>query len=98
MPDRAIRLAPAAADDLRDVKLYTIEKWGYPQWVEYLDRLDGLMRQLGIHPALGAARDDVRPGLRSLPIGSHVIWYRVAENRIEVVRLLHTAMDSQVQL
>ncbi len=46
------------------------------------------------------ARDDLRPGIRSLHVarhgrrGRHVIMYRARhENVIDVVRILHDAMD-----
>jgi toxin ParE1/3/4 len=46
------------------------------------------------------ARDDIRPGLRSLHVtrgrrrGRHFVVYRVAQpNVIEVLRILHDAMD-----
>jgi len=38
--------------------------------------------------------DEIRPGYRKFPRGSHVIFYRSATDcMIEIVRVLHRSMD-----
>jgi toxin ParE1/3/4 len=50
-------------------------------------------------PFLGRSRDsDLRPGLRSLPSGSYVIFYRVKQPTVRIVRVLHGARDAGVLL
>ncbi|HEV2620059.1 MAG TPA: type II toxin-antitoxin system RelE/ParE family toxin [Acidobacteriaceae bacterium] len=42
------------------------------------------------HPHIGRARDeDLRPGIRSFPVGDYVILYRLEGRRIFVLRVLH---------
>jgi toxin ParE1/3/4 len=43
---------------------------------------------------LGAGRDDIAPGYRSLPVGRHVVYYRGVQANIEIVRVLHGSMDA----
>jgi len=38
-------------------------------------------------------RDELAPGLRSLPVGNYVVFYRGREGGIEVIRVLHGARD-----
>jgi hypothetical protein len=33
------------------------------------------------------------PGMRSLPIESHILFYRVTANRLEIIRVLHGRQD-----
>ena len=54
----------------------------------------------GLEVPRSAARDEIRPGLRTLHVARegrrarHFILYRAAENHvIEVVRILHDAME-----
>lgn len=47
------------------------------------------------HPRAGRARDELGAGVRSfaVPTGRHVVYYRVAGEGIEALRLLHTSRD-----
>jgi toxin ParE1/3/4 len=44
-------------------------------------------------PLAGRNRDELQAGLRSLPVGNHIIFYREIEDGIEIVRVLHGAQD-----
>lgn len=98
MPNKPIHLSPAAADDLRHIQQHTISHWGIQQWRSYADDLDGLFKQLRDNPALGPKRNEVRLGLRSFPIGAHIIWYRNLPDTLEIVRVLHAAMSPDLWL
>lgn len=76
------RLAPEAEGDLDEIWLYTARESGS---VDIADRLiDSIAERfllLARHPHVGRARDaDLRPGLRSFPIGRYTILYRVTED------------------
>lgn len=45
------------------------------------------------NPRLGRARDELRPGLRSLCVGNYLIFYRLMNSAVQVVRVLHGARD-----
>lgn len=45
------------------------------------------------HPEMGRRREELAPSLRSIPIGSYLIFYRVSGDDIEIVRVLHAARD-----
>ena len=44
-------------------------------------------------PGMGRDRSELRPGIRSLPVKSYVIFYRFDEERVFVVRVLHGARN-----
>ena len=100
MPVKPVRLSYAAADDLRGIQRYTVNQWGSRQWQIYLDKLDGLFQQLGANPALGPERGEVSVGLRSFPMGmgARVIWHRDRDEDLEIVCILHGAMDPNTRL
>ncbi len=50
---------------------------------------------LGHFPDMGRARDELAPGLRSVVIEKHIVFYRATASAIEVVRILHTSRDVQ---
>jgi toxin ParE1/3/4 len=38
---------------------------------------------------MGRARDDIASGVRHFPVGRYLIFYRVLDDGVEVVRYLH---------
>lgn len=42
--------------------------------------------------------DILHPGLRFLPEGNYLIFYRLREEHLEVVRILHGARDITTEL
>lgn len=45
------------------------------------------------HPLAGRARDEVRPGLRSMAASPHIVFYRVRGRAVEIVRVLDGRRD-----
>lgn len=95
--NRRIVLAPEARQDLRDILLYTERRWDKQQRVAYKSKLNQAIRALGRYPYRGRERDDVSAGLRGIPIEAHVIFYRVDEWVVTIVRVLHAAIDLEDQ-
>jgi len=58
-----------------------------------LDRVDEKSALLARNPRLGAERSDIRPGLRYFVVGEYLILYRIIEDGIEVVRVVHGRRD-----
>lgn len=59
----------------------------------FVDSLDRKLRALAERPHMGRTREELADGLRSLPVGRYVIFYRVLAEGIEVVRVVHGARD-----
>ena len=87
-------LTHKAVADLRAIALYTGERWGRDRRTRYIRHLDQAFRLLAKNPRAGKPCDDILPGYRKFPRGSHVIFYRDGVDCvIEVVRVLHKSMD-----
>ncbi|WP_245454982.1 type II toxin-antitoxin system RelE/ParE family toxin [Mesorhizobium sp. M9A.F.Ca.ET.002.03.1.2] len=54
-----------------------------------LDRFEARWQQLATYPFSGAPREDIAPGIRHLVVGEYLTLYRVADDAIEIVRVLH---------
>jgi toxin ParE1/3/4 len=49
---------------------------------------------LASFPNIGRSRDmDLRPGLRSFPVGEYVILYRIQKQDVLILRVLHGSRD-----
>lgn len=58
-----------------------------------LDTLDARINRLAEHPLLGPARPDIRRDLRYLVCDNYLVLYRVLDDAVEVVRVLHGARN-----
>jgi toxin ParE1/3/4 len=58
-----------------------------------LDQIDARCEGLGEYPEKGVQRDGLMPGMRSLPEGNYVIFYRINGDRVEILRVLHGSRD-----
>lgn len=70
-----------------------MKTWGDKQADVYEALLAAAVRQVSEHPLLGRPRDDVRPGLRGFVVGQHIVLYRVGDEEIEVLRVVHARRD-----
>ncbi|MFM8717111.1 MAG: type II toxin-antitoxin system RelE/ParE family toxin [Spartobacteria bacterium] len=59
----------------------------------YIDHLRDRALELIAFPQLGRTRDEIQPGLRSLLARNHLIFYRLQDAEIQVLRILHGSMD-----
>ena len=91
MPKKPSRLiwAPKADRDLLDIwNYYAVEASA-----EIADRVVGQIvtaaRRIVRLPLSGRARDDLKPGLRAVLAHPYVVFYRLAESDVEIVRVLH---------
>jgi toxin ParE1/3/4 len=91
MPEQGRRLvwAPRAKRDLADI-------WRYYARVASLEIADRLVREINgtaqrlVENALRwRVRDEIRPGLRSALVHPYVIFYRVENGVVQIVRVLH---------
>ncbi len=88
-------VSPAAQDDLINIYLYTDRTWGDSQAEKYLSQIEQQFLNLAKCPELGQDRFELYPGAKSFPQGKHVIFYRLVSEAIEIVRVLHTSMNTR---
>ena len=94
----SIALTPQAQDDIDAIAAYTLEHWGDAQMTQYVDEFHRRFDQLARFPEIGRRRLDVGRRYRSVPQGSHVIFYRVAARHLVIVRILHGRMSAERHL
>lgn len=87
-----LRIADQAKADLMDIWSYIAQD--NEQAADILsDRIADKFEQLLTLPGMGRERRDIGPGLRSFLQESYVIFYRLIDDGIEIVRVLHGARD-----
>ena len=86
------RLSRLAEQDLLDIWTY-IAKDNPDAADRFTDLLIQKCESLCDFPEIGTRRDELAPTLRSFPVGRYIIFYRVADPGIEVVRILSAYRD-----
>jgi len=89
MPTYELVIPPIAISDLEKIVQFGRSNWGDLKAHQYIEHLKNQFQQLTIHPKLGILRDEILPGIRSLGVDSHVIFYRIKKKQIEIIRILH---------
>jgi toxin ParE1/3/4 len=59
----------------------------------FIDLLIHHFQILGENPRAGRHRDELRPSYRSFPTGAYLIFYRIAEPGVCVMRVVHGHRD-----
>jgi len=82
-----------AERDLIDIWLYSFENWGEAQADKYHDELTNAFITIAENPLIGTSCEDVRQGYRKYHVNRHLIFYRIAEDTVQIVRVLGEEMD-----
>ena len=91
------RISRAARQDLLRIGRFTERRWGKAKRNHYLGQLDEAFALIGKNDSIGNICDEIYPGYRKFPEGSHVIYYRVTD-MVEIIRILHERMDPDLYL
>jgi toxin ParE1/3/4 len=90
----AHRLSPEAEAELDGIWYYIATESGSIDVADrFIDSLTGRFYLLSLSPYIGRRGDeDLRPGMRSFPVGEYIILYRVED---EDVLILHVVQGSR---
>jgi toxin ParE1/3/4 len=91
-------LGPRAQRDIDEIWDYSAQAWNAGQAEIYIRRIQRALVRLAEQPRLGRSCDDIRPGYRKFRTGSHFVFYRLIDDGIDVVRILHESMDCEEHL
>ena len=87
------QLRPEARRDLEKIRQYTRNTWGALQARAYLRELEGAFRKIAENPKIGRPHAGTTYVYRRISAGSHVIFFRVNDDTLLIVRVLHERMD-----
>jgi|ERR1700674_1612878 toxin ParE1/3/4 len=84
--------APLAQSDLEEIGDY-IALDNRPRARSFVRELRALCRKIVDNPLAFPAREDLGPGLRVVPYGQYLIFYRPIDTTVRIERILHSARD-----
>ena len=90
---RRLLLSDEVRQDIEGIWLFTMENWGQEQADRYVAGITGTFEKLADATIVSRAAEGTKPGLRKVPVGRHVVFFRESAEVVEVVRVLHERMD-----
>ncbi|WP_446399639.1 type II toxin-antitoxin system RelE/ParE family toxin [Coleofasciculus sp. C1-SOL-03] len=74
--------------DIESIMDYLAQRGSIETAERFLDKIDRKFKRLSQFPQMGRQRDELYPGLRSVPLEDYLIFYRLVTNVIEVMRVV----------
>jgi toxin ParE1/3/4 len=87
-PDRLI-WAPEADQDLLGIWNYYVAEASAEIADKIVQQIFTVARRVSGLPLSGRSRDDLKPGLRAVLAHPYVVFYRLKNGDVEIVRVLH---------
>ena len=91
---KRLRLSRMAETDLRDIWTCSANRWGRQQANSYLGTLSTAITGLRDDTTPSRPAWDVLPACRKASVGRHVVIFRVGDDAVEVLRVLHQRRDA----
>ncbi|MBU3991131.1 MAG: type II toxin-antitoxin system RelE/ParE family toxin [Alphaproteobacteria bacterium] len=88
----------AATADLRAIARSTRADWGDEQAATYVAALRLSIKSLLQFGQRFPQHEETHRGLRKMRSGHHLVFYLVADDVVEIVRILHERMDTGARL
>ena len=95
---KRLLVSDTARADLKGIARYSEREWGRARKSQYLASIRARFGTLRQRPEIGAKRPDIGGVYRSLPVGRHVIFYRIEDETVVIIRVLHQRMDAAALL
>ena len=84
---RTLLITAPASQDLEAISEYFLEV-SVDAGDRFVEGFGKKCQQLARYPYIGKSYTPLKPGLRGISLMSHIIFYRVLENRIEILRVV----------
>jgi toxin ParE1/3/4 len=91
-------LSERAKNDYKKIQRYTKKSYGKEQVLKYASMLKECLEKITGNPMLGHFRPDIPQTYKAYSAGEHIIVYRLENQTVYVVAILHGSMDFLSQL
>ena len=82
-----------ARADLLDIREFGQQRWGRAQAIDYSTNILAALHDLAEGTTSAPLASDLSPGLRRRFFGRHVVFHRVEQGRLQILRVLHQSQD-----
>ena len=91
---KVLRVSAAAERDLDDIWYYVATNSGSIERAnKFVDAITQRISVLAHSPKAGTARTEIDSGVRGLPIGDYMVYYRENKRWVVISRIIHGSRD-----
>jgi toxin ParE1/3/4 len=90
---RVCRITPRASRDIETIADYLATQSSLDRAERFLTGIDSTLQRIAQFPQIGRKRDELYPGSRSLSYEQYLIFYRLLNDDIEVLRVVSGYQD-----
>ncbi|WP_155746815.1 type II toxin-antitoxin system RelE/ParE family toxin [Scytonema sp. UIC 10036] len=94
-------LRPQARSDIKSILKYTTQRWGAQQRGRYKTLIERCLDSITANPLPRSRKEESIEGYYRRHVGGkgrHFVYYRLLEDSVLVVRILHDSMDVERHL
>ncbi len=91
-------ISKKAISDLEEIWLSTVDKWSIEQADRYYNLIFDEITFICKKPQSDKKMNDIRKNYRTAKVKSHFIYFKIENNIVQIVRILHERMDIQSRL
>lgn len=88
-----LTITKLAEEDLSEIAFYTYVTFGERQMEIYRSQFKKDFQRILSNPLIGVKKKELGTNIYSLVSGSHVIFYSIVENTIQIIRIIHGSKD-----
>ena len=92
------KISQQALYDINDIWEYTFHKWSKEQADRYYNLIFDEIEYISENSHLEISYEHIRKNYRASKIKSHLVFYRIENKSIEIIRILHQRMDLKRRL
>lgn len=90
------KLSKLAAEDFASIYDYTLLNFGEAQADSYTDEMEEVLLSVVHSPRMGRENSEIAEGVRRVDYRLHAIFYRIRDEDIFILRILHHKMEPLV--
>lgn len=90
-----LRFSKAARSDLLQMRRYSLERYGRAVATRYVDDVEAAFRLLQEQPQAGRPHLAAGADVRCFTKRRHRVFYRIEDEVVHILRVLHHAMDAR---
>jgi len=98
MKSNTFDISAEALSDIEDIWHYTFMKWSKDQADRYFNLIIKEIEFISKNPLQGKPVDIPLKNYRTTRVKSHLIFYRIKSERVEIIRILHQKMNTKRRL
>lgn len=90
------KLSQLASEDFASIYDYTLLNFGEAQADSYTEEMEEVLLSVVHSPRMGRENSDIAEGVRRVDYRLHAIFYRIRDEDIFILRILHHKMEPLV--